>query len=83
MINDFYELMKLKKDSSTGLDETIELVLASYGRSEDDPSLRDTDGMSLKEKEFRKCIDEEIFRPRRPAIEAMKQGIRLEGMLYC
>lgn len=72
-------MMKINGESTACLDKRIEYVLAAYDRNEDDPSLEDTDSMSQKEKRFRQCIDAEIFRPRRHALDAMKQGIRLEG----
>jgi hypothetical protein len=80
LINDFYEMSKSSKKSAVDHEENIKQVLAAYGRNEDELSMENTDSMSVKEQHFRKCIDDEIFKPRRLALQAIKEGIQLEGV---
>ena len=79
LINDFYDLMLSSKNSFDGLDKKIEYVLASYLKNDEEPSIKDADRKKSREKLFRECVDEELFKPRRLALESMKNGIRLEG----
>jgi hypothetical protein len=73
-------MSKSRQKSSVDVVENIEYVLVAYGRNGDDSLLEDADDMSLKEDHFRKCINDEIFKPRRLALDELKKGIQLEGM---
>lgn len=63
---------KSSKKSPDDLIANIEYVLTVYDRI-------GNDGDDI-ETRFRKCIDSEIFKPRRLALNAMKDGVQLEGM---
>lgn len=80
LINDFFELNKFSPKSSIDVVENIEYVLTAFGRNVDSSLLEDADDMSIKEDHFRKCIDAEIFKPRRLALDELKNGIQLGGM---
>ena len=87
LVNNYTEMMKLK-NSSADHDENIDTIFRAYAISDEQTLDKNADGllaqvtddMPPKERMFREFINNEYFKPRRIALDAMKQGIRLQGM---
>ncbi len=91
LVNNYTEMMKLE-NSSADYDKRIDDIFEAFAFTDEQPlennadgllvgaQAQVTDGMPPKEQRFREFINDEYFKPRRIALDAMKQGIRLQGM---